>query len=139
MILSIEKVDKIEFKENNNVAFKQWKYNGYNYFVIANNVRGNEILEINLLKKYNIIKEFGLGSFKQNNNIITFYIKPIDVLMIKYKLDNSNNSSSIIIFIIIISIIIISIIIIYMVKKYCKKVETKKFIDRIEPIMDQNM
>ena len=58
--------------------------------------------------------------------------------MIKYKLDNSNNSSLIII-LVIIFIIIISIIIIYMVKKYCKKVETKKFIDRIEPIMDQNM
>ena len=46
MILSIEKVDRIEYKENNNIAFKQWKYNGYNYIVFTNLGRKNEIFEI---------------------------------------------------------------------------------------------
>ena len=59
MILSIEKIDQIEYEQNNNIAFKQWKYNGYNYIVIVNLGRQNEILEMNLIKKYSIIKEFG--------------------------------------------------------------------------------
>ena len=64
MILSIEKVHQIEYTENNNVAFRQWKYNGHYYIVIVNLGRKKEILEINLLKGYNVIKEFGLGTFK---------------------------------------------------------------------------
>ena len=138
MILSIEKVHQIEYKENHNIAFKQWKYNGYNYIVITNLGRKNEKLEINLIKKYIVVKEFGLGTFKQHNNNITFNIEPIDALMIKYKLDNSSNSILIIILVIII-LIIISIIIIYLVKRYYKKVNTKKFIDKIEPLMNKNM
>ena len=41
IILSIEKVHQIEFKQNYNIAFKQWKYNGYNYIVIVNKGRHN--------------------------------------------------------------------------------------------------
>ena len=140
IILSIEKVNQIEYKQNNNIAFKQWKYNGYNYIVITNLGRKNEIFEINLIKKCSVIKEFGLGTFKQHKNNITFYIEPVDVFMIKYKLDNSSNSSLIIIIILVlIFLIIISIIITYVVKKYYKKDITKKFIEKIEPIMDKNM
>ena len=117
------------------------KYNGYNYIVIVNKGRQNEKLELNLLKKpTGVIMEFGLGSFKQHKNNITFYIEPIDVLMIKYKLDNSSNASLIIIIVLVlIFLIIISIIIIYIVKRYYTNVNTKKFIDKIEPIMDKNM
>ena len=140
MILSIEKIDQIEYEQNNNIAFKQWKYNGYNYIVIVNLGRQNEILEMNLIKKYSIIKEFGLGNFKQHKNNIIFYLEPIDVLMIKYKLDNSSNSSLIfIIALILILLIIISIIIIYIVKKFYKTINTKKFIETIEPMMDKKM
>lgn len=138
IILSIEKVHQIEYKENNNVAFKQWKYNGYNYIIIANLGRKNQIFEINLLKKYSVIKEFGLGTFKQHKNNITFYIKPIDALMIKYKSDNSNTSTIIIIIVSIFLIILSIIILFYIVKKYHKKYYTIKFIKGLEPIMDEN-
>ena len=139
MILSIEKVDRIEYKENNNIAFKQWKYNGYNYIVIANLGRENQKFEINLINKYSVVKEFGLGTFKQHDNIITFNIEPVDALMIKYKLDKSFNSSLIII-LVLIFLIISAIIIIYVVKRYYKKDDTKKLIDKgLEPIMEKNM
>ena len=139
MILSIEKVDRIEYKENNNIAFKQWKYNGYNYIVIANLGRENQKFEIDLINKYSVVKEFGLGTFKQHDNIITFNIEPVDALMIKYKLDKSFNSSLIII-LVLIFLIISAIIIIYIVKRYYKKDDTKKLIDKgLEPIMEKNM
>jgi hypothetical protein len=137
MILSIEKVHQIEYTENNNVAFRQWKYNGYYYIVIVNLGRQNETLEINLLNKYSVNKEFGLGTFKQHKNNITFYIKPIDVLMIKYKLDSSHNSNWIIIVIVLIIIILISIIIVYIVKKYHKKDDEKIINDKgLLPLTD---
>ena len=59
--------------------------------------RKNEIFEINLLNEYKVNKEFGLGTFKQNKNIIIFYLESIDVLMIKYYIDNSSNFNFIII------------------------------------------
>ena len=137
IILSIEKVHKIEYDENKNVAFRQWKYNGYYYIVIVNLGRQNETLEINLLNKYSVNKEFGLGTFKQHKNNITFYIKPIDVLMIKYKLDSSHNSNWIIIVIVLIIIILISIIIVYIVKKYHKKDDEKIINDKgLLPLTD---
>ena len=139
MILSIEKVHQIEYTENNNVAFRQWKYNGHYYIVIVNLGRKKEILEINLLKRYNVIKEFGLGTFKQYKNNITFYIEPIDALMVKYDLEYSPISNLVIIFVLIF-VIILSTIIIYIIKRYFKKDDTNKFNDkRLEPIMDKIM
>ena len=139
MILSIEKVHQIEYTENNNVAFRQWKYNGYNYIVVTNLGRKKEILEINLLKRYRVIKEFGLGTFKQYNNNITFYIDPIDVLMIKYEFQHTPISNLIIV-IVLIFVIIISIILMYIIKRYYKKDDIKKDNDkRLEPIMDKIM
>ena len=139
MILSIEKVHQIEYTKNNNVAFKQWKYNGYNYIVVVNLGRQKEILEINLLKRYRIIKEFGIGTFKQYNNNITFYIEPIDALMIKYEFQHSPISNLVIVIILII-LIAISIIIMYIIKRYYKKDDIKKNNDkRLEPIMDKIM
>ena len=138
IILSIEKVHQIEYTENNNIAFRQWKYNDYYYIVIVNLGRNKEILEMDLLKRYKVIKEFGFGTFKQHKNNITFYIEPIDVLMVKYNFEHSTNSNLVIIFVLIF-IIILSIIIIYIVKRYYTNVNTKKFIDKIEPIMDKNM
>ena len=95
-------------------------------------------MEINLLNKYSVNKEFGLGTFKQHKNNITFYIKPIDVLMIKYKLDSSHNSNWIIIIVIVLIIIIlISIIIVYIVKKYHKKDDEKIINDKgLLPLTD---
>ena len=81
-----------------------------------------------------------LGNFKKHKNNITFYIEPIDVIMVKYKLDNSSNTSLIIIIVLVlIFLIIISIIIVYIVKRFYKTVSTKKFIEKIEPIMDKNI
>ena len=139
MILSIEKVHQIEYTENNNVAFRQWKYNGYNYIVVTNLGRKKEILEINLLKRYRVIKEFGLGTFKQYNNNITFYIEPIDVLMVKKEFQHIPISNLIIV-IVLIFVIIISIILMYIIKRYYKKDDIKKDNDkRLEPIMDKIM
>ena len=36
VILSIDKVNKIEYTNNYNVSFRQWKYNKINYIVIVN-------------------------------------------------------------------------------------------------------
>ena len=130
MILSIEKVHQIEYTENNNVAFRQWKYNGYNYIVITNLGRQKETLEKNLLKRYSVIKEFGLGTYKQYKNNITFYIEPIDVLMIKYDYVHSHISNLIIIFVLIFIIILSIIIIMYIIKRYYKKDDTKKMNDK---------
>ena len=142
MILSVEEVPNIEYKENINVAFRQWKYNEYNYIVIGILERNNEIFEMNLLNKYKIIKEFGLGTFKQKKNNITFYLEPIDTIMIKYKLDKSDNShsSTLIVIIIILSIIILAIVIyivrrIYFIKK---ENEIKSLGKGLEPLMDKN-
>ena len=84
IILSVEKVNKIKYKNNNNVAFKQWKYNNFNYIVIVNLGKAKEIFEIDLLNNYKVIKEFGLGNFKQNEKDVIVILQPIDVFMIKY-------------------------------------------------------
>ena len=60
VILSIDKVNKIEYTNNYNVTFKQLKYNKTNYIVIVNLERRKEIFKIDLLDKYKIQKEFGL-------------------------------------------------------------------------------
>ena len=48
VILSIDKVNKIEYIQNNNVSFRQWKYNNSNYIAIVNLEREKEIFKINL-------------------------------------------------------------------------------------------
>ena len=65
VILSIDKIDKIEYTQNYNVTFKQWKYNKYKYIVIINLERSKEIFKIDLLGNYKIHKEFGLGTLKK--------------------------------------------------------------------------
>jgi len=138
VILSVEKVNYIEYKENSNAAFKQWKYNGYNYLVVVNLERKNEIFEINLLNEYKINKEFGLGTFKQNKNNIIIYLEPIDVFMIKYNIDNSSNFNFTIIIVLII-LISIAMLIIFIIKRYFIKKENKStFINKgLEPIIDE--
>ena len=128
IILSVEKINEIKYKNNNNIVFKQWKYNDYNYLVIVNLERINEIFEIDLLNEYEVIKEFGLGNFKQNKNNIIVYLEPIDVFMIKYKLDKLDNSHSsfLIIIIVLIILIAIAILTLFIVRRYFKKRENKE-------------
>ena len=142
MILSVEEVHNIEYKENINVSFRQWKYNESNYIVIVNLERNKEIFEMNLLNKYKVIKEFGLGTFKQKDNNITLYLEPIDTIMIKYKLDNSDSSTFIVVIIVILFLIIIAIIILYIVRRIYfikKEKEIKSIGKRLEPIIDKNI
>ena len=65
VILSIDKVNKIEYVQNNNVTFGLRKYNNSNYIFVNNLEREKEIFKIDLLDKYNIYKEFGLGNIKK--------------------------------------------------------------------------
>ena len=125
IILSVEKINEIKYKNNNNIVFKQWKYNDYNYIVIVNLERINEIFEIDLLNEYEVIKEFGLGNFKQNKNNIIVYLEPIDVFMIKYKLDNSH-SSFLTIIIVLIILIAIAILTLFIVRRYFKNKKNKE-------------
>ena len=125
LILSIENVNKIEYKENPGVKFKQWKYNNSNYIVFVNLERNKETFEINLLNKCQINKEFGLGDFNQNGNNITINLQPIDVFMIKYfyisdKSDKSDNSYLGIIISIIVTITVI-IILAFVFKVYLSR------------------
>ena len=54
IILSIDKVNKIKYVQNNNVTFRQWKYNNSNYIAVNNLERRKEIFKIDLLDKYEI-------------------------------------------------------------------------------------
>ena len=103
--------------------------------------RNNEIFEMNLLDKCKVIKEFGLGTFKQKKNNITFYLEPIDTIMIKYKIEDSH-SSTLILIIVILSIIIIVGVILYIARKiyFIKKENQIKSIGKgLEPIMGKNI
>ena len=136
IILSIDKVNKIETFKNPNVKFKQWKYKSDNYIVVVNLERCDEIFVINLLDEFDTMQEFGLGSIEKNGNNITFNLKPIDVIMIKYS-KNENNNNSIIISSIIISLIIIIIATVLIVKRYImKKKETNNFINTTSKLLD---
>lgn len=122
IILSIVEVNKIEYKHNPNVVFRQWKYNESNYIVIANLERKIEIFEINLLGEYNLYKEFGLGKYQRKGKQIIFELELIDVIMIKYILSTNKSKNSYIAIPIAIIIIIISIALgLTFVKKYLKK------------------
>ena len=123
IILSIENINKVEYIENPNVKFKQWKYNGINYIVIVNLERFKETFQINILNENPITKEFGLGNITQSGSNINISLEPIDVIMIKYSFtsnnsDNSQKSNLVIIIPIIIISIIIIILLIFLVKKY---------------------
>ena len=96
LFLSIEEVDKIEYIENKNVAFKQWKVNNSNYIAVINLERDNETFKVNLSNNCEINKEFGLGTYEKKGNEITFNLSPIDVILIKYNY-NKNNTNLIII------------------------------------------
>lgn len=144
IILSVEKINEIEYKKNDNVVFKQWKYNDSNYIVIVNLERANEIFEINLLNKCKVIKEFGLGTFEQNENNIILNLQPIDVFMIKYIFDDSDNSEksySIIIFVIIFLLILIILLLVFIARKYYIKKKNKIDFNSkgTEPILNNEM
>ena len=138
VILSIDKVNKIEYTKNYNVSFKQWKYNKINYIVIVNLEREKEIFKINLLDDYKIYKEFGLGNYTKNGTELIFDLEPIDVIMISYsKISKSSNLLAIF------SIIIIIIIIIgvsgFFARKYLlNKYETKTFVDSASKLMNDD-
>ena len=92
VFLSVDKVNKIEYVQNYNVTFGQWKHNNINYIAIVNLEREKETFKINLLEQYIIHKEFGLGIFKINGNEINFNLEPIDVILIKLIKNSSNNT-----------------------------------------------
>ena len=95
LFLSIETVDKIEYIKNEHVAFKQWKVNNSNYIAAINLERDNETFKVNLSNNYEINKEFGNGTFEKNGNEITFYLSPIDVILIKYiSFDNTQDGNN---------------------------------------------
>ena len=146
VILSVEKINEIEYKKNDNVVFKQWRYNDSNYIVIVNLERTNEIFEIDLLTKSKVIKEFGLGNFEQKDNNIILNLQPIDVFMIKYIFDNSDysdkseNSYLIIIFVIIFLLTLIILLLFIIRKYYIKKKNKVDFNSKgAEPILNNEM
>ena len=136
IILSIDKVNKIEYTQNYNVSFRQWRYNKNNYIAIVNLERSKETFKINLLDKYKINKEFGLGKYKKNGTELIFDLEPIDVIMIKFSKAKSN---ALVIFLIIIIIIIIIGVIVFFVRKYLmNKYRTKNFIDSVSKLMNDD-
>ena len=141
-ILSIDKVNKIEYSQNYNVIFKHWKYNKTNFIVIVNLERKKETFKIDLLDKCEIKKEFGLGTFKENGTEIIFNLEPIDVIMMKYidtSKKQSNNSNILIIFLVIFFIIIFIAAMVFIFKRYfMKKYITKNFVDSVSELMDDN-
>ena len=80
IILSIDKVNKIKYVQNNIVTFRQWKYNNSNYIAVNDLERRKEIFKIDLLDKYEINKLFGLGTFEKIGTEIIFNLEPIDVI-----------------------------------------------------------
>ena len=138
VILSIDEVNKIEYTKNLNVSFRQWKYKKINYIVVVNLERNKEIFRINLLDKYKINKEFGLGNFIKNGTEIIFNLEPIDVIMIKYT-KNAKKYNFLIIFTIVVIIIILIGVIAFIVKKFfMTKYKTKFFINSISKLMNDD-
>ena len=135
IILSIDKINKIEFIPNYNVTFKQWKYNEANYIVILNLEYHKEIFTINLLDKYKINKEFGLGTFKINGTEIIFELESLDVLMLKYSKNSKKSNLLIIVSVLIIIIIFIATMIFFVRKYLINKNKTKTFIDSVSKLM----
>ena len=138
VILSVEDINKIKYIKNPNVAFKQWKYNASNYIVVINLERNNQIFEIDLLNEYEINIEFGIGTIKKNGNNVTFFLEPIDVIMLKYIIKSQSSNLIIIIFSIIISIIIILIIGFFVRKHIMKKNKEINFINQSSQLMKED-
>ena len=86
--------------------------------------------------------EFGLGTIKKNGNNVTFFLEPIDVIMIKYIIKNNDKTQSsnliIIIISIIISIIIILIIGFFVRKHIMKKNKEINFINQSSQLMKED-
>ena len=140
IILSIDKVNKIKYVKNNNVTFGLWKYNNSNYIAVNNLERQKDIFKLDLLDKYEIAKQFGLGTFEKNGTEIIFNLEPIDVIMIKYSKSSSSSKTNylLIIFIILIIIMIFIALAIFFAKRYFVKNEkTKTFIDSVSKLMDE--
>ena len=139
LILSIDEINKIEFTKNLNVTFRQWKYNKTNYIVVVNLEREKEIFKIDLLDKYKIVKEFGLGNYKKNGTEIIFNLEPIDVIMIKYTKNSKKSNFLLIFFIVIIIIILIAAAAFFAKKYFLKKYKTKVFVESVSKLMnDEN-
>ena len=137
VILSIDKVDKIEYITNYNVSFRQWKYNKTNYIAIVNLERSKESFKINLLKDYRIKKEFGLGNYKKKGAELIFNLEPIDVIMISFS-ENSKSNALVIFFVILIIIIIIAVIGFFLRKYLINIYKTKNFVDSVSKLMDDD-
>ena len=138
-IIYMDKYNPVEERWKDVIEFTDeiWKYNKINYIVIVNLERKKEIFKINLLEKYKIHKEFGLGKFNKNGTEIIFDLEPIDVIMITY----SKNSKShlLVIFLIIIIIIIAIGAIVFFARKYLmNKYKTKNFIDSVSKLMNDD-
>ena len=117
-------MNKVEYIQNNNVTFGLRKYNKINYIFVNNLEREKEIFKINLMEKYSTNKEFGLGKIKINRNENTFYLEPIDVIIIKYS-EISSSNYLLVTFIIIIIIFIVEALI-FIVKRYLNKKSINK-------------
>ena len=130
-------MNKIEYLTNYNVTLGQRKYNNSNYIFVNNLEREKETFKIDLLDKYDISKEFGLGTFKKNGTQIIFNLEPIDVIMIKYS-KTSSKSNYLVIFFVILIIIIIVVVLFFVVKRYLdKKLTTKYFIESVSKLMGE--
>ena len=138
VILSIDKVNKIEYTINYNITFKQWKCNKTNYIAIVNLERNKEIFKLDLLGKYKIIKEFGIGNYKKNGTEIIFSLEPIDVIMISYYSESSKSYALVIFYIIVIIIIVIGLLIFFTRKYLTNKYKTNTFIDSVSKLMNDD-
>ena len=138
VILSIDKIDKIEYSNNYNAIFKQWKYNKTNYIVVLNLEYNKELFKINLLDEYKIDKEFGLSTFTKNGTEIIFDLEPIDIIMIKYSKSSKKSNSLIIILVLIIIIIFIAIMAFISIKYLKNKSKSKSFNDSVSKLMNDN-
>ena len=99
-------MNKLEYIQNNNVAFGLRKYNNINYIFVNN-----------------LEREKGIFKIKGNEN--TFYLGPIDVIIIKYS-ESSSSNYLLVTFIIIIIINIIVVALIFIVKRYLNKKSINK-------------
>ena len=85
VILSIDEYDTIKYEENEHIALKQWKYKDINYVAIVNLEREEQTFSIDLNKNdYEVDETLGLGEMKRDKNKLTFTMKPIDVMIVRF-------------------------------------------------------
>ena len=85
VILSIDEYDTIKYEENEHIALKQWKYKDINYVAIVNLEREEQTFSIDLNKNdYEVDETLGLGEMKKDKNKLTFTMKPIDVMIVRF-------------------------------------------------------